>query len=60
MLPYTRITKVTKLGDKQFEVEVETGKEKKIEKINVNTILMAIGRDPNPSAVGAEVIDLEI
>ena len=55
-MPNTIIKSVKKLEDKLFEVEVETktGKNVKTEKLTVNTILMAIGRDPNPSAYGAQ------
>lgn len=37
---------VKKLGDHLFEVELQTGK--KITKVEVNTILVAIGRDAQP------------
>lgn len=56
LMPNAIIKSVKKLEDKLFEVEVETksGKNVKTEKLTVNTILMAIGRDPNPSAYGAQ------
>jgi len=44
---------VKKLGEKLFEVELKTGKDK-ISKIEVNTILVAIGRDSQPEKIGLE------
>jgi len=45
-----------------FEVELETktGKSFKREKVEVETILMAIGRDPNPKAFGAQLAGINI
>jgi thioredoxin reductase (NADPH) len=50
------IKSVIKLGERDFEVEIQTknGDKVKVEKQRVNTILMAIGRDPNPSSYAAE------
>lgn len=50
MLENTVIKSVEKKGDKQFSLQLTTkvrGKEV-TESLEVNTILMAIGRDPNP------------
>lgn len=48
----TVIKAVTKHGERDFEVEIETKNGQRVvnEKLRVNTILMAIGRDPNPSS----------
>jgi thioredoxin reductase (NADPH) len=58
----TVIKSVNKLGERDFEVELETknGKNVKIEKVRVNTILMAIGRDPNPSTYAADKAGIEL
>lgn len=45
----TVIKSIKKLDDKLYEVELETNKNN-LKKIQVNTILMAIGRDANPSS----------
>ena len=58
----TVIKSVNKLDERDFEVELEVknGKTSKIEKVRVNTILMAIGRDPNPSSYAAEKAGIEL
>jgi pyruvate/2-oxoglutarate dehydrogenase complex dihydrolipoamide dehydrogenase (E3) component len=58
----TTIKTVEKLGDKLFEVELETkrGKTSYTEKVQVNTILMAIGRDPIPENFGADKAGIEL
>jgi pyruvate/2-oxoglutarate dehydrogenase complex dihydrolipoamide dehydrogenase (E3) component len=55
----TIIRSVKKLEDKLYEVELETNKNN-LKKIQVNTILMAIGRDPNPEAIGADNAKLKL
>jgi len=44
---------VKKLGDRLFEVELKTGKDK-ISKLQVNTILVAIGRDSQPDKIALD------
>ena len=58
----TLIKSVNKLGDRDFEVELETknGNKVKVEKVRVNTILMAIGRDPTPSSYAADKAGIEL
>ena len=62
MLEGTTIKAVRKLGEKSFEVDLETklhtGKVM-AETVNVNTILVAIGRDPRPDAYSGIGIDLK-
>jgi pyruvate/2-oxoglutarate dehydrogenase complex dihydrolipoamide dehydrogenase (E3) component len=56
MKEHTVIKSVVKRGERDFEVELETKKGSKapvIDKVHVNTILMAIGRDGNPESFGA-------
>ena len=48
-----------KLGDREFEVEPETGKDKHCT-IKVNTILVAIGRDPQPESLGLDNANVKI
>lgn len=55
----TVIRSVNKLGDKEFEVELEVNKNN-IKKVKVNTILMAIGRDANPHSFNAESAGIEL
>ena len=52
LMKNTVIRSVNKLGDKEFEVELEVNKNN-IKKVKVNTILMAIGRDANPHSFNA-------
>jgi len=58
-MKYTVIRKIKKLGDKLFEVELETNKNN-LNTIQVNTILMAIGRDPNPLSFGSDNANIKI
>ena len=67
LMHHTKIKSVKKLEDKLFEVELESkkkdkeGKEQKVvTKVQVNNILMAIGRDPNPDSFGAKNAGLEL
>ena len=43
-----------------MELETKSGKNVKVERVSVNTILMAIGRDPNPSSYAAEKAGIEL
>ena len=45
-MKHTKILKVDKKGDKDFEVHFEIGKNKETKSERFNTILVAIGRDP--------------
>ncbi len=59
----TVIKNVEKKGERDFEVDLETKAGSKgvvIEKVRVNTILMAIGRDGNPESFGASKAGIEI
>ena len=58
-MTHSTIKSVTKLGEKLFEVEMIVNKTQ-VEKIEVNTILMAIGRDPNPHSYNASGAEIEI
>ena len=56
MMPNTEIVAAKRINEKQIEVELRTkGKDGKanISKHIVNTIMLAIGRDPNPKHFGA-------
>lgn len=46
----TVVTGAKKIGDRLFEVELQSGDKKKT--ITVNTILVAIGRDADPKSMG--------
>lgn len=58
----TTIKNVNKLADRDFEVElqIKNGKNEKTQKIRVNTILMAIGRDPNPDSYASSKAGIEL
>ena len=58
----TVIKSVEKIEERVFNIVLETRllDNVTIEKIQVNTILMAIGRDPNPSSYGADSIGIEL
>ena len=58
LLKNTTILSVIKLEDKLFEVTLQIGKT--TETLQVNTLLMAIGRDPNPEAFGAQKAGLAL
>lgn len=62
MMEKTVITSVEKVGERKFIVhlEVKNGADTKIVKKEVNTILMAIGRDPNPQSWGAKKAGVQI
>lgn len=49
---------VEKIGDRLYEVELKTGD--KLHKVQVNTILMAIGRDAQPEKLGLKNAGVEI
>jgi pyruvate/2-oxoglutarate dehydrogenase complex dihydrolipoamide dehydrogenase (E3) component len=49
---------VEKIGDKLYEVELKT--KDKLHKIQVNTILVAIGRDAQPDKVGLSNAGVEV
>lgn len=63
MMDNTIIKSVKKLGENKFEVELEitnhTGK-KVLETVQVNTILVAIGRDPRPESYRADLIGIDL
>ena len=58
-MPNTKIKSVKRLENKLFEVELESTKGK-LEKVTVQTILMAIGRDPNPVSYAADKAGISI
>lgn len=63
MMTNTIIKSVKKLGERQYQVEMETsvfGGGVKHETLEVNTILMAIGRDPNPESFRADLAGLAL
>jgi len=49
---------VKKLGEKLYEVELKTGDE--IKKVEVNTIMVAIGREVNPESMGLSNAGVEV
>ena len=49
---------VEKIGDNLYEVELKT--KDKLHKIQVNTILVAVGRDPQPDKLGLKNAGVEI
>jgi len=55
--PYTNITNVQKLGDKEYLVDLSVNGTHK--QINVNTILLAVGRTPNSSVVNKTFVDID-
>ena len=50
VLPKTIPTGVKKIDDKRFEVELSTSGEKQI--VEINTILLAVGRQCQPDKLG--------
>mmetsp|Transcript_100455 Transcript_100455/g.138424 ORF Transcript_100455/g.138424 Transcript_100455/m.138424 type:complete len:217 (+) Transcript_100455:657-1307(+) len=52
------VKNVNKLGDREYEVEMQVGD--KVKKINVNTILVAIGRDGKAESFGADKIGINV
>mmetsp|Transcript_9841 Transcript_9841/g.7410 ORF Transcript_9841/g.7410 Transcript_9841/m.7410 type:complete len:148 (-) Transcript_9841:129-572(-) len=59
-MSHSTIEKVVKLGEKNLEVDIVTGKEKSKSKHRFESVLVAIGRDANPEAVNARAIDLQV
>jgi pyruvate/2-oxoglutarate dehydrogenase complex dihydrolipoamide dehydrogenase (E3) component len=62
MLDGTVIKSVEKLEERKFLVELETKRGSKVttHKEEVNTILVAIGRDPNPLSYGADKLGIAL
>eukprot|EP00351_Strombidinopsis_sp_SopsisLIS2011_P003309 CAMPEP_0116872032 /NCGR_PEP_ID=MMETSP0463-20121206/2655_1 /TAXON_ID=181622 /ORGANISM="Strombidinopsis sp, Strain SopsisLIS2011" /LENGTH=62 /DNA_ID=CAMNT_0004511593 /DNA_START=575 /DNA_END=763 /DNA_ORIENTATION=+ len=50
------VKNVSKLGEREYEVEMQVGD--KIKKLNVNTILVAIGRDGKAESFAADKIGI--
>lgn len=59
LITHSKVVSVTKISDRNYQVQIQIGKEE-FKTIEVNSILVAIGRDPNTPSLRLENANIQI